>query len=522
LIRIVSNPLLFISVLFVSVYLSHSNAQNNDLPSFSNVQSESGIGFVGKIGQAATWGDYNLDGWPDLFLSNSDRNPRRKRRRLVQGSIKGINPSIHQDQIQRSFFFINQEGQFKEISTYLGIPNARYKTATWADYDNDGFPDLALGTNRASMPIQLYKNIDGVSFVDVSEQAGITRLRSTVAHGIWADYDNDGNVDLFQAGKGLSFLYRNKGDGTFEEISESVGLGGRIISNSALWLDINNDGYQDLFLVNTDENKMYLNNRDGTFLDITDSSGLGGRQKWNTSSACSGDYNGDGYFDVYVTNIGRASGNALYRNNGDGTFTNITLETNTDDVGDGRTCAWIDFDADGRLDLFSTNHVYPNRLYRNLGNDVFVDVAPLVGIDKPIDVFAASWGDYNRDGFMDVFLNGHIGTGLMKNNGNSNKSVTLKLVGSGLLSNSSAIGARVEVISAERTQVKEVSGGRGCCEQDMLPVYFGVGQENSVDVNIKWPSGKTCSFEDLSLDKVNSFTIHEIKCDIIPSVEITN
>ena len=89
------------------------------------------------------------------------------------------------------------------------------------------------------------------------------------------------------------------------------------------------------------------------------------------------------------------------------------------------------------------------------------------------------------------------------------------------MSNSSAIGARVEVIGTEGIQVREVSGGRGCCEQDMLPVYFGVGQNNTVDVNIKWPSGRTCSFKDLSLENVNHFTIHEIKCDIVPSNGIT-
>ena len=518
-IRLVSKLIPIVPILFVVLSLYSHSAENTDLPQFSNVQTETGIPFIGKIGQSATWGDYNLDGWPDIFLSNSDRRPRRKRPRQVITDISEYKPPY----IQRSFFFVNYEGQFKELSDYLGIPNGRYKTATWADYNNDGFPDLALGTNKAAMPIQLYKNIDGVSFLDISEEAGITKQGSTVVHGVWADYDNDGNVDLFQAGKGLSFLYRNKGNGTFEELTEFAGLNWKFLTNSALWFDSNNDGYQDLFLVNKGSNKLYLNQRDGTFLDITENSGLEGRQIWNTTSACSGDYNGDGYLDIYVTNIGRASGNALYRNNGDGTFTNITLETNTDDVGDGRTCAWIDFDSDGRLDLFSTNHLFPNRLYRNLGNEVFVDVAPLVGIDKPIiDVFSATWGDYNRDGFLDVFLNGHIGTGLMKNSGNSNNSVTLNLIGNGLQTNSMAIGTRVEVISGDETQAREVSGGRGCCEQDMLPVHFGIGQNKNIDINIKWPSGNTCLFNDVSVKKPSHFAIHELGCGIIPSDIVSN
>ena len=519
-IRIVLNPFCLFSILLISLCLNISNAQNEDLPKFTNVQTETSLQSVGRMGQSATWGDYNLDGWPDIFISNSDRGARRYRRSQRNLSLKG--PHFNRHEVQTSFLFLNEEGQFKEVSRYLGFPNSRYMTATWADYDNDGFPDLALGTIRAGMPPKLYKNIDGVYFIDVSEEAGITKEGSSVSHGIWADYDNNGNVDLFQAGMQVSFLYRNKGDGTFEEMSESAGFGERFVSNSALWFDSNNDGYQDLFLLNNGMNKMYLNNRDGTFVDITESSGLGGRQIWNSTSACSGDYNGDGYFDVYVTNIGKARGNALYRNNGDGAFTNITWDTNTDDVGDGRTCAWIDFDADGKIDLFSTNHLQPNRLYRNMGKDVFVDVAPLVGIDSPIDVFAATWGDYDRDGFMDVFLNGHLGTALMKNSGNANNSITLNLIGSGQLSNSSAIGARVEVISTEGPQVREVSGGRGCCEQDMLPVYFGVGQDDTVDVNVIWPSGGTCSFKDLSLEKANYFNIHEIKCDIIPSNKITN
>lgn len=262
-------------------------------------------------------------------------------------------------------------------------------------------------------------------------------------------------------------------------------------------------------------NEFYINNGDGTFTDATVSSGLQGDSHWQTTSACSGDYNEDGFFDLYVTNIGKAKRNALYRNNKDGTFTDITWSSNTTDGGDGRTCAWIDFDADGRLDLFSTNHVWPNKLYRNLGNGVFRDVAAAVGVDTPIDVFAATWADYDRDGFLDVYLTGHIGSALKRNSGSSNNSITIHLVGDGLLSNRSAIGARVRLSTPGGTQTKEVSGGRGGTEQDMLPLYFGLGSFEKADISVTWPSGKVCSFKGVSVEEQREFQLREIKCDII-------
>jgi len=173
LIRIVLNPFCLISILSISVCFNLSNAQNEALPKFTNVQTETGTQSVGRMGQSATWGDYNLDGWPDIFLSNSDRITRPKRRSQRSLSLKS--PHVKGHEVQRSFLFLNEEGQFKEGSRYLGLSNSRYMSATWADYDNDGFPDLALGTIRAGMPPKLYKNIDGVYFIDVSEDAGITK-----------------------------------------------------------------------------------------------------------------------------------------------------------------------------------------------------------------------------------------------------------------------------------------------------------------------------------------------------------
>lgn len=517
-IRFALNPAIYFTIFVAFWGVTAHGAPSDELPVFIDATDSVGIPNTGTLGQTAVWGDYDGDGWQDLLISNTDRNLRIRRHTRYKRERRGAgDPAIGSTYKKRKLYlFRNEAGmKFSDVAFISGLPDTRIKSASWADYDNDGFLDLAVATIRVASPPRLFRNLDGASFIEVSEAAGLTQSGSTLKHAVWVDYDRDGLVDLYLPGSQGSFLYRNLGDGTFEEVSSRAGLGGRFNALSALWFDSNNDGYQDLFLANGGLNKFYINNGDGTFSDASVSSGLEGAPYWQTTSACSGDYNGDGFFDLYITNIGKARRNALYRNNKDGTFTDITWTTNTPDVGDGRTCAWIDFDADGRLDLFTTNHVRPNKLYRNLGNGVFRDVAVHAGVDTPIDVFAATWGDYDRDGFLDVYLNGHIGTALKRNKGNSNNSITLHLVGDGLLSNSSAIGARVEVSTPRGTQIREVSGGRGGVEQDMLPVYFGLGEFQKADIRVIWPSAKVCSFKNVSLEKQREFQVHEIKCDII-------
>jgi len=269
-----------------------------------------------------------------------------------------------------------------------------------------------------------------------------------------------------------------------------------------------------LFQGNDGFNNLYVNNGDGTFSDIALEAGVSGEPNWDSISACAGDFNNDGFLDLYVGNI-ESNRNALYRNNADGTFTDVTLDTGTADVGDGRTCAFVDFDGDGLLDLFTTNHLNPTRFFRNLGNAGFIDTAVEVGVDFPIDVFAATWGDYNNDTFMDVFLNGHLGTALMENSGNTNNNLIVELVGDGALSNSSAIGARVEVLTSKGNQIRVVSGGKGCCEQDMLPVHFGVGKDSQVDISVDWPRGEDCSFLDIDVDGGRFYIIFQDGCDIL-------
>jgi len=471
---------------------SSSSGGSSDLPTFENVSGEVGLVDFGVLGQTAAWGDFNNDGFQDLIVANTDSS--------------GV------------FLFRNNEnGEFSDVTMGSEISDTRTRSVAWADYNNNGLLDLVVGTIMGGDPPILYKNLGGGIFQDVSLEAGITKGGGIVGHAIWIDYDIDGFVDLFQANETTvvsSFLYHNERDGTFMEVSQASGLGDFHNTNSAVWFDFNNDGFPDLFLANRGLNTLYLNNRDGTFKDITDDAGVGGDPDWNSVAACIGDFNGDAFFDLYVVNISSAVRNALYMNNGGETFTDVTEETETGDIGDGRTCAWVDFDGDGRIDLFTTNHTNPSRLFRNLGNGRFVDVADQVGLDLPTDVFAATWGDYNNDGFMDVFLNGHSDKPLMENSGTQNNFLIIKLIGNDLTTNTSAIGTRVEVTTSKGIQIREVSGGRGCCEQDMLPLHFGVGNENVVEIQVQWADGEICTFSNVNVEGERLFQISESNCTI--------
>jgi len=479
--------LLIVFILLISGSLLLSCPDNSDdsipLPIFANIIGN-GIGSVGGFGQTAAWGDFNNDGCLDLFVANTD-----------SGS-----PNV--------FLYKNNcDGTFADITADSGLIDVAVRSVSWADFDNDGLLDLVVSTIMATAPPILYKNLDGNFFQDVSVEAGITMQGGIIEHTIWVDYNRDGFVDLFVAIAGISFLYENQGDGKFMEVSNAAGLGQFFNTKAAVWFDFNNDGFPELFLANDG-----INN--GTLTDITDVVGVRGDVSWDSISACAGDFNNDGFLDLYVGNIGSLR-NALYRNNGDETFTDVTLETGTEDVGDGRTCAWVDFDADGLLDLLSTNHLNPTRFFRNLGNENFINVAEEVNMELPIDAFAASWGDPNNDGFMDVFLVGHLGSGLKENGGTPNNNLIIKLVGDGISSNISAIGARVEVLTSKQSQIREVSGGEGCCEQDMLPVHFGVGNETEVDIQVDWTSGDVCFFDDIDVEGGRILSISQNDCEIV-------
>ena len=484
---IVICPFLLITTAFA--FSLENNESGTDLLSyFSKVHLKKGLDFTGYLGQTASWGDFNNDGCLDLFISNTDINDH-----------------------PATYLFKNLcNGKFVELNSSIGISDKwPIRSSAWADYDNDGYIDLVLGGIDVYMKPFLYNNQDGIIFDERSTFAGLSE-EGVGKSFIWIDYNLDGLVDLFETSYGLR-LYKNLGKDGFKEVSFDSGIAGfGKGANSSIWLDYNNDSYPDLLILRRGTNVLLKNNGDETFSDVTEQAKVKGNKRWRSVASCTGDFNNDGFFDIYVVNIG-SSRNSLYRNNGDGTFTDITYDSATADVGDGRTCSFVDFDSDGLVDIFTTNHVNPSKMFRNLGNEMFKDVAKSLGIHVPIDVFSAAWGDFNGDAVLDVFLNGHIGQALYRGF-NINNSFTVELIGDGINTNTSAIGSRVIVKSGSTDQVKEVSGGKGCCEQDMLPLHFGLGKESAFEMAVKWTSGKTCTYNNLNVEDARIYKIWEKDC----------
>ncbi|MEW5807655.1 MAG: CRTAC1 family protein [Acidobacteriota bacterium] len=456
---------------------------------------EAGIS-VPNLGQTCTFLDFDKIRGLDLFISEQTSN-------------------------HYLYWNENETGSFKDITSGDGFQFSYYATIAAADYDGDGWTDLLITRRYFGNALYLYRN-DGnrKSFTDVTSQAGID-VNACCGHVAWADYNRDGHADFYKAKSGSNFLYRNNGDGTFSEVAAECGVADDDESTAAAWGDYNSDGWPDLYVANDGMNRLYRNNgppkkpADKWFTDVTATAGVGGPTNPyanDTQGAAWGDYDNDGDLDLYMTNISDLfpTQNFLYRNNGNGTFTDVSNAAGVADVGDGRTCGWVDYDNDGLIDIFSTNHVNPNRMFRNNGNGTFTDKASEAEIDQPADVFGAAWGDYNGDGFQDVFLAGHFGNKLKKNNGNANHWLSITLVSTSG-TNTSGIGARLELqadldgdgtVESNEKQIREVDGGSGMTEQPSLEVEFGLRSAAVVQtLTIGWPAGVTETYSNIGVDQ---------------------
>jgi hypothetical protein len=447
-------------------------------PQFTRISSGQHV-TSGGPSQAVSWADFDLDGYPDLVVTN-----------MLYPA--GCDNWLYDNDGTGSF----QELEASSVSSDGGASRA----ATWGDYDNDGDPDLYI-SNLLSNTNFLYNNDNGTFTRVVGSPATNNPASSTSAS--WVDYDNDGNLDLFVSSYGPNLLYRNDGSEFVRVLDAGPIVTDNFDSYTAVWSDYDNDGWTDLFVAVVGEgspnknNHLYRNNGDGTFSSISGQPIVtdGGA----SIGASWGDFDNDGDQDIFVSNPGLAN-NYLYRNDGDGTFSKITQGSIVTDVGYSMGSAWGDYDNDGDLDLFVSNYVYGssgvNFLYNNDGTGNFDRVVGEAIATYTTGSIGAAWSDFDRDGDLDLFVansqNDNENNTFYVNAGSSNRWISIALVGTE--SNRSAFGAKVRlkaIIDGQAIwQMREVSAQSGYCGQNELNVHFGLGDVDAADsIKIEWPSG---------------------------------
>ena len=514
-----------------------------------------------EMGGGVALFDFDNDGWLDIFLVNGSRLDRTQ-----------------PDHGATSYLFHNnRDGTFTDVTE-----KARLTRSGWGqgccvgDYDNDGFNDLFVtywGHN-----VLYHNNHDG-TFTDVSEQAGVAGSGSRWGAGCcFLDYDRDGHLDLFVANYvnfdptrapkpgqsayckyndipvpcgplgfagGTNILYRNRGDGTFADVSEESGIA-RPRGPSAMvfvernWqptgsygmgaaaADFDNDGWPDIYVAcDSAPSLLYRNNHDRTFREIAVPAGCAFDENGVALSGMGvgvGDFDADGWLDIVRTNFSEQV-TTLYRNDGNGAFDDSSIKAglgiNRKYLGFG--VGFLDFDNDGWKDLFLANgHVYsqianrklhlayrePKVLYRNLGNGRFEDVSAKAGPGIRAENLGrgCAFGDFDNDGDVDVVVNNLDGPpSLLRNDGgNRNNWIMIKCLGT--RSNRSAIGTRVKLKSGAHTQIDEVMSGSSYYSQSDFRLHFGLGRATKADsVEIAWPSGLKESFQNLSANHLFLF-----------------
>ena len=467
--------------------------------SFTQITNGAIINDLGSYTRAI-WGDFNNDGLLDLFVSNYDNH--------------GSNV----------FYWGNGGGTFTKLTQGDPVQDAAEHTgAAGADYDNDGYLDLVVsaggGSSNARRNLLYHNNADG-TFSRVSGGV-VTNQLGYFDACTWADYDNDGFIDLFVTNNGLNdsggqnLLFHNEGDGTFSKVTASpittdVGVG-----YGAVWADYDNDGFMDLLVVNLQNNSrsfLYHNNGNRSFTRILTNTIATDAWPGGAQAAAWGDYDNDGRLDLFVTDS-NGTRNRLYHNNGNGAFTNVApaIAPMVTGPGGGSACGavWGDYDNDGYLDLFVTYAYGPsNAIYHNNGDGSFTQVltgAPVNFSTSQFACFSPTWADYDNDGFLDLFITrypnaGTISNLLYHNDGNNNAWLKVKLVGT--VSNRSAVGAKVRVQATigGKTfwQLRQIDTGGGW---NVVPLvaHFGLGDATKVDtLRIEWPSGAVQEFQNVT------------------------
>lgn len=529
--------------------------------SFTNIAQQAGIDFttvygdekknrylLETTGTGVAFIDYDNDGWEDLFFVNGTR--------LDPGPKGTVAPT---NRLYRN----KGDGTFEDVTAKAGLTKTNWGQAvTVGDYDNDGFDDIfvsAFGKNA------LYHNNGNGTFTDVAAKAGVADNKTKWGSGsTFLDYDRDGYLDLFVASYidldlktaplpetgpclykgltvacgppglpgGVNMIFHNNGNGTFTDVSEKAGIRKTYgtYGLGAVAADLDNDGWDDIYVANDSAPAtLYRNNKNGTFTDIALEAGcaysVDGKPQAGMGVSV-GDYDHDGWLDLVKTNFAGDTA-TLYHNIGKANFDDVTfpagLGLNTRWLGWG--VGFADFDNDGWIDIFQVNgHVYPEVerltteagyaqrkvLYQNLRNGKFADVSAQVGgaIMERSAGRGAAFGDFDNDGDIDVVINVVNGTPelIRCDSRSGNNWLKIKLVG--VKSNRSGIGARVKLVTEDGTQIDEVSASGSYYSTNDRRVNFGIGKAAKVKlVEVQWPSGQLDQIKDIDVDQM--ITIRE-------------
>jgi enediyne biosynthesis protein E4 len=398
------------------------------------------------------------------------------------------------------------KGKFVNVTQQAKFSNAGRdaRGASWSDINNDGFPDVVI-TNATGAPTIL-KNNHGV-FSDVSNlfanAAVAGKSESGTRAAVWVDIDNDSRIDMFVVKEGVpNQLFKQSSFLKFDDIAQTAGVASTGEGRSAVAADFDEDGFQDIFLVNFKQPcKFYHNNRNATFNEIGKSSGV----DFNGASiqASIVDYDSDGKPDLFIVNNEGPS--FFYKNVGNLNFQKISPPA-LKSAKKGIAAAFVDYNLDGNQDLVLAQSQGGNRLYKNNGQGKFETVAG-IDLSRPDNPTGVTVGDFNNDGIPDVMI-GDGGTdqdrgdSLFKNDGGGNH---ITLILQGTKSNRSAIGAVALIQLGINIQAQQVTGGNGM-SQESLPLEFGLGSATKVNIRIAWPSGIVQTIPDVDANQVLKIT----------------